>query len=255
MTMLSSSQVTLAVIAKTPLPGFVKTRLSPPCTPEQAAAIAMAALRDTLDAVLGAGCTDCSAQKLSVEDPTHQGFAEVRQRIIVLDGEPGWWIPDGFAVIPQRGEGLDERLAAAFEDIQGAVIIIGMDTPQISSFQLDHAVAELCSDGVDAVLGPAKDGGYWLIGLRETTQNALLGVPMSTPITGAAQLQRLQELGLNTTVLVELADVDTFDEALQVSELVPGSRFASSVAVTALAIAQANELDQRDLQRAESEYG
>ena len=86
----------LLVIAKEPVPGRVKTRLTPPCTPEQAAALARAALEDTLAAALAVD-------------------REIR-RVLVLDGEPGTWAPDGFELIAQRGEGLAERLAAAFED-------------------------------------------------------------------------------------------------------------------------------------------
>ncbi|MEO8424921.1 MAG: glycosyltransferase, partial [Actinomycetota bacterium] len=85
----------LLVIAKAPVLGRSKTRLCPPCSPEDAARIAEAALADTLDAV------------------AHTSASE---RVLVLDGDPGGWLPDGFRVIPQRGDGLDERLAAAFED-------------------------------------------------------------------------------------------------------------------------------------------
>ncbi|MCX3061687.1 glycosyltransferase, partial [Streptomyces sp. GXMU-J5] len=86
---------TLLVLAKEPVAGRVKTRLTPPFTPREAAALAEAALRDTLDAALA---------------------APVRRRVLVLAGEPGPWLPPGFDVVPQRGDGLDERIAAAFED-------------------------------------------------------------------------------------------------------------------------------------------
>src|SRR4029453_10639579 len=86
---------TLIVIAKAPVPGRVKTRLCPPCTPAQAAALAEASLRDTL-----AAAARCGASR----------------RVVALDGAPGSWLPDGFEVIPQRGSGLAERLSAAFAD-------------------------------------------------------------------------------------------------------------------------------------------
>ena len=226
MTTLDRSTVTLAVIAKEPVPGRVKTRLCPPCTPEQAADIALASLRDTFDAVDAAALRTAagSAARASAE------WSEAVQPVVVLDGTPGEWIPDGFRVIAQRGDGLDERLAAAVSDVDGPVAIIGMDTPQVTAALIGQVVDALCADGTDAVLGMADDGGYWVIALRERRPDALLGVPMSTDTTGAAQLQRLTELGLRTTLVAPLCDVDTFDEAVAVSELVPGSRFARAVA-------------------------
>ena len=107
---------TLIVIAKAPVPGRVKTRLSPPCTPDQAAALARAALQDTLDA---AAC------------------AAAGRRVVALDGAPGDWLPSGFEVIAQRGDGLGERLACAFEDVGGPAFLIGMDTPQVTPALLD----------------------------------------------------------------------------------------------------------------------
>ena len=84
------------MIAKEPVAGRVKTRLCPPCTPEQAARLARAALEDTL-----AACDRAA------------GGA---RRVLVLDGRPGAWLPPGWDVLPQRGGDLAERLAAAFED-------------------------------------------------------------------------------------------------------------------------------------------
>ena len=83
------------VIAKEPVPGRVKTRLTPPFTPQDAALLAKAALSDSLAAAAEAPMT---------------------RRVLALDGAPGDWLPAGFDVIGQRGGGLDERLAAAFAD-------------------------------------------------------------------------------------------------------------------------------------------
>ncbi|MEV1170003.1 DUF2064 domain-containing protein, partial [Nonomuraea sp. NPDC049784] len=133
------------IIAKEPVAGRVKTRLTPPFRPEQAAALAEAALRDSLRAVS--------------ETPA-------AQRLLALDGLPGSWLPAGFAVIPQRGSGLDERLAAAFSDAYrlrpDPVVLIGMDTPQVTPALLGEAVDALGRH--DAVYGPAADGGFWLLG-------------------------------------------------------------------------------------------
>ena len=103
--------MTVIVLAKAPVPGRAKTRLCPPCDPEQAAGLARAALVDTLRAVTATSC---------------------ERRVLVLDGAPGPWVPDGFEVLPQRGSGLDERLAHAFTDIGTGGVLIGMDTPQLT---------------------------------------------------------------------------------------------------------------------------
>ncbi|MFG1697625.1 TIGR04282 family arsenosugar biosynthesis glycosyltransferase [Nonomuraea sp. NPDC049309] len=201
------------VIAKEPVPGRVKTRLVPPLTPEEAAALAGAALEDTLRTV-----------------------AEVPAagRVLALDGAPGPWLPAGFTVLPQRGDGLDERLAAAFEDAHrlrpGPMVLIGMDTPQVAPGMLADALALL--GRYDAVFGPATDGGFWLLGLRIPATALLLGVPMSEPVTGEIQLRRLREAGMSVALMPRLTDVDTMADAIEVARLAPGSRYAAALAET-----------------------
>jgi glycosyltransferase A (GT-A) superfamily protein (DUF2064 family) len=220
----SDLPVTVIVIAKEPVPGRVKTRLTPPFTPEQAAALAAAALADTLDAVAA---------------------APVARRVLALAGAPGPWLPPGFEVIAQRGGGLDERLACAFADTAFAdtaldddraggaplpMLLIGMDTPQVTPELLAAAARPLVSRTADAVFGPAADGGYWLLGLRAPDASLLLGVPMSRPDTGRAQLDRLAAGGLRVAMLPELTDVDDVAAAERVAADAPGSRFARAVA-------------------------
>jgi hypothetical protein len=199
---------TLVVIAKEPVPGRVKTRLTPPYTPGQAALIAESALADTLDAVAA---------------------TPAARRVLALAGRPGRWLPPGFEVLPQRGDGLDERLANAFADVDGPTVLIGMDTPQVTPAMLTDAGTRL-QDG-DAVFGPAADGGFWLLGLRAPDPRMLLGVPMSRPDTGARQLARLN--GLRVATLETLTDVDTAEDALRVAAQAPGTRFAAAIAEAA----------------------
>src|SRR4051794_39868760 len=206
----------LLILAKAPRPGRVKTRLCPPCTPDQAAALPRAALQDTLAAVLaapGAG-----------------------RRAVVLDGEPGPWLPPSLEVIPQRGDGLAERLAAAFADIGGPAFLVGMDTPQVSPALLGAGLA--AAERGDAVLGAAPDGGYWGIGLHRPDPAVFAGVPMSSSRTGAVQRARLSALGLGTASLPPLRDVDTFADARAVAALAPHGRFAAAVAEVEDALAQ-----------------
>jgi rSAM/selenodomain-associated transferase 1 len=214
---------TVVVMAKEPRPGRCKTRLCPPATPAQAAALAEAALADTLAAVAGTPGV---------------------RRVLMLDGRPGRWLPPGFTVLPQRGGGLDERLAAALADVAlpaggDPTLVIGMDTPQVTPVALSAALARLAAPGVDAVLGPATDGGWWALGLRRPDPATTLGVPMSTPGTGAAQRRRLIAMGLRVADLVELRDVDVIDDAVAVAREAPGGRFARTLVALGLVPAAA----------------
>lgn len=196
------------MIAKAPAPGRSKTRLCPPCTPEQAATLAEAALRDTLVAVAA-----CPA----------------RRRLLALDGEPGSWLPSGFQLLEQRGNGLGERLAHALAAAGGPALVVGMDTPQLTPGLLQHAAAALSADDVDAVLGPALDGGYWTIGLKRPDAQVFSGVPMSVLDTRRAQCRRLDELGLRWKELAPVRDVDTFADARVVAQIDPRTRFAATL--------------------------
>ncbi|MFD5538831.1 DUF2064 domain-containing protein [Streptomyces sp. NPDC127079] len=195
---------TLLVIAKEPRPGRVKTRLTPPFSPEQAAALAEASLADTLHAVAGAPAT---------------------RRVLALDGSPGPWLPPGFDVVPQCAGGLDARLADAFAHCAGPTLLIGMDTPQVTP-----ALLTVDFTGSDAYFGPAEDGGFWALGLADPDPGLLLGVPMSTPRTGAVQRRRLVAAGLRVRDLPRLRDVDTAADAAAVAALVPHGRFAARLA-------------------------
>jgi rSAM/selenodomain-associated transferase 1 len=203
---------TVIVIAKAPVPGRVKTRLTPPFTPEQAALLAEAALADTLAAV---------------------SATPVAHRVLALEGPPGPWLPNDSALISQRGDGLDQRLAAAFADAYGLarlpMVLIGMDTPQVTPDLLTDAAAQLVSGDADAVLGPASDGGFWLLGLRQPNWSLLQGVPMSRDDTGSLQLARLMDAGLRVAMAPELTDVDHVREARLVAAQIPGSRFATTL--------------------------
>ncbi|WP_217556547.1 DUF2064 domain-containing protein [Streptomyces sp. GbtcB6] len=195
---------TLLVIAKEPLPGRVKTRLTPPFSPAQAAALAEASLADTLDVVAKTPAT---------------------RRVLALAGNPGPWLPPGFDVVPQCAGGLDERLADAFAHCSGPALLIGMDTPQVTTALLTVDFAEC-----DAYFGAAEDGGFWALGLADPDPALLLGVPMSTPETGAVQRRRLVTAGLRVRDLPRLRDVDTAADAAAVAALVPHGRFAALLA-------------------------
>jgi len=200
---------TVLVIAKEPRPGRVKTRLQSTFSPQQAAGLAAASLADTLDTVVA---------------------AEVERRVVALEGTAGNWLPAGIEVVEQGEGGLAQRLAAAFKRVfetaaprtaPGEVLLIGMDTPQVSAELLTRSW-----NGADAALGLSEDGGFWAIGFTRPCPEAFTGVPMSTHVTGARQLARLRSLGLRIHLLPVLRDVDTPADAIAVADLAPHSRFA-----------------------------
>lgn len=206
------SPVQVLVLAKQPLAGRVKTRLSPPFTPQGAAGVAEAALLDTLETVRA---------------------VDVVRRVLVLDGD---YPAPGFDVQRQRGGPMDERLGAAFDDAAAAApglatLLIGMDTPQLTPALLADAVAQLTRH--DAVLGLAPDGGWWTLGLQRPDGALLTGVPTSRDDTGARQLARLRAVGLEPHLLPELRDVDTVADAHEVAALAPHGRFAAAVGALA----------------------
>ena len=198
------------MLAKEPVPGRVKTRLCPPCSPVDAAVVAAAALADTLDAALASGAD---------------------RVVLALDGRLGPWCPPGVVVIGQGRGSLDRRLAQAWSHGagRGPALQIGMDTPQISPAGLDDAMAALDDKRVDAVLGPAADGGWWALGMRRPRPEALLGIPTSRPDTGARQAARLAALGMRTRRLELRTDIDTWHDAVAVATLAPRTRLAAAV--------------------------
>lgn len=203
------TSITLLVIAKEPLPGRAKTRLTPPCSAAEAAALAGAALADTIDVV---------------------ARTPAARRVLVFEGDPRPWRRDDFELLPQRGEGLGERLAAAFQDVGAPALLVGMDTPQLTPDLLVDGMRALAQPDVDAVLGPTLDGGYWSVGFSSPAGGAFTGVPMSRNCTWLKQRTRLGELGLRIHEQVSLRDVDTIEDARAVARDAPHTRFAQAMA-------------------------
>ncbi|UED83621.1 TIGR04282 family arsenosugar biosynthesis glycosyltransferase [Streptomyces profundus] len=203
---------TLLVIAKEPVPGRVKTRLTPPFSPAEAAGIAAAALADTLEALL---------------------LTPASRRVLVLEGRPGPWLPPGYRVVPQCAGGLDERIAAAFAGCTGPTLLVGMDTPQLTPQLLAPATGLDSWPPGRAWLGPAEDGGFWALGMAEPRPELVRGVPMSTARTGEEQRRRLLAAGLDVRTLPPLHDVDTARDAERVAAAHPGGRFAAALAALA----------------------
>ena len=198
----------VVVLAKQPRAGRSKTRLQSLFAPAQAAELAAACLGDTLAAVRG---------------------CRVRRRVLAWEGDPAA-LDEGFEVVTQPPGSLNDRLVAAFRAAQppvadegGGVLLIGMDTPQVTP-----ALLEVDWQGADALLGLSEDGGFWVIGLRDADPLAVFaGIPMSTGRTGAEQLARLLELGLSVRLLPSLRDVDTPEDAAAVAARHPELGFSA----------------------------
>ena len=203
----------VVVLAKKPRPGYVKTRLVPPLTHDQAAALAAAALHDTLDAM----------DEVAADD-----------RILAFAGDARDWLRAGWRHTAQPRGGLDERIVAAFATSRGPTVLIGMDTPQVSA----RDVEAFDPQRYDACLGHARDGGFWAIGFADprVAGPAVSGVPMSTAHTGRQQFDRLRRLGLRVQLLGPMTDVDTIDTAHEVALVAPHTRFAAALAATMVGV-------------------
>ena len=199
---------TVLVVAKAPVPGRVKTRLTCSYSPDDAARLAAAALRDTLTTALsvpGARCAVALGGRL--QD--------------AVDGAGLRELLDHCEVFGQVAGGLAERLVAAHHRAaelgDGPVLQIGMDTPQVRP--------ELLALGLEAsrrsaALGPAEDGGWWALGVPEGAADrltCLLAVPMSTASTGSCTRRALADAGLAPRELPELRDVDRPDDVRAVA--------------------------------------
>ncbi|MGL4339037.1 MAG: TIGR04282 family arsenosugar biosynthesis glycosyltransferase [Rhodoglobus sp.] len=202
---------TLVLIAKEPLPGRAKTRLHPPLSLEQAATLAAAAIHDTLAALRAVPAS---------------------RRILLFEGERLPPQSEEYEVRKQIPGSLDARLGAIFDECHEPMLLVGMDTPQLSASELAPAFTgwpEFGHTEVDAWFGPASDGGFWALGMREPRGDLIRGIPMSQDDTGSAQLARLNDAGLLVGTLPTLTDVDTIDSAREVAENAPHTLFASTL--------------------------
>ena len=184
----------LALFAKEPVAGRVKTRLSPPFSLEEAASFYEAMLRDILD---------------------QHSQSDGVDRVLWYEPESAaeWCrgaVPEGYRLMPQRGETLAVRMQYLFHR-HGAegytrVVLRGTDSPTLPVERIEEAFARL--EKSDVVLCPDLDGGYNLIGLREP-QDALFELEMSTASVLEQTLERARERELHCEVLPAHHDVDS----------------------------------------------
>jgi rSAM/selenodomain-associated transferase 1 len=179
----------LVIVGKAPEPGRAKTRLVPPLTDIEASELARAFLQDTCAMALGLGW-----EHVSLIHPP--GATRMLDTL-------------GVRLVPQRGEGLGDALAGAFAEHAAfeQTVLIGSDTPDLRAELLERASQELASS--EAVIGPAADGGYYLLGLRRPEPELFRNIDWSTNRVLAQTLARAEGLGLRVARLPTWADIDT----------------------------------------------
>lgn len=188
--------IAVAIMAKAPRPGEVKTRLCPPLLAAEAAALYRCFLLDKIAAVRAlVGAHPVLAY---TPDETHAEFAALA--------------PD-FTLVPQRGLDLGARLHTTLAGLLAAghpgAIAIDSDTPTLPREFLQQAVDCLARPGPDVVLGPTEDGGYYLIGVRAAHRTLFDGVPWSTAAVLEITLRRAAAGGLHAVCMPPWFDVDT----------------------------------------------
>ncbi|KQV63354.1 hypothetical protein ASC64_17315 [Nocardioides sp. Root122] len=200
------------LVAKAPVAGQVKTRLGAVVGADTAAALAAAALLDTIEACLMTGAEGHLSLAGDLRDAV-QGDA-------LKAALTGWTIS------PQRGDGLAERLVSAHADAgPGVVVQIGMDTPHVTAVALRGVAAGLARH--DAVLAPAEDGGWWALGrLDPDVVRHVAQVEMSTADTFTGTRRALEHAGCRVGPAPVMTDVDTVADADRVALLAPHTRFA-----------------------------
>lgn len=212
------SPARVLVMAKAPVPGLAKTRLGHDIGMEQAADLAAAALLDTL-----AACRDGFAGRyLALTGDLTQAARSDE----VVEALTGW------TVFEQVGATFADRLAHAHRSVAdhgaGPVVQLGMDTPQLTP-ELLRSVTDGLASGAEVVLGPAEDGGWWVLGLADGHQaTALVGVPMSDPETFTRTREAFAARGLEIARVATLRDVDTAADATAVARQAPATLFAGS---------------------------
>jgi rSAM/selenodomain-associated transferase 1 len=190
----------VAIFARWPAAGRVKSRLSPALPAALACDLYRAMLEDTLQAVADSGVRE---RFLFWADSP-------RERDVFAD-------PNGVVVRSQQGPGLGERLGQAFDELlagpEDRAVVVGADCPDLEPTIVREAFDLL--ESRDVVVGPASDGGYFLIGLRRAAPRLFEGVAWGTGRVLDQSLERAKRSGLATALLGGLADLDTPDDLIR----------------------------------------
>jgi uncharacterized protein len=208
-----TGRVALAVMAKAPVAGQVKTRLCPPLTPAEAAALARCFLLDRLE------------QLGEVSD----GDALVAFAPKERDAEMRDVLPAGVRLVPQEGVDLGARLDRVLTDLLAegytGAIAVDADSPTLPTAYLRRACGVLRDPAIDVVVGPSEDGGYYLIGLRAPVPALFRDMPWSTAVVTEETLARARRLGLRLALLPSWFDVDRGEDLARLRAPAPPEAF------------------------------
>lgn len=188
----------LILFAKAPRPGFVKSRLARDLGPDHACA----AYLEIVDTLLG---NLAPIANVEIRFAPDDASAEIAP-----------WLRPGWTSHPQGDGDLGQRLICAFEQAcarrKGPVVVIGSDCPDVTPADIEAAGQALEGGSTDVVLGPARDGGYWLVGAQAVHRTLFEGVAWSTETVLRQTLHAAHAKGLRVTLLRELEDIDTTAE-------------------------------------------
>ena len=190
----------LVVMAKAPVPGKVKTRLTPPFTPQEAVELYKCFLQDRVREMRRLSGIDLAVAYTP---------ADARDTFVKISG-------NGFQLFAQKGDDLGRRLNNVFIEKLGqdyaAVSIIDSDTPDLPCAIIEQSFQILLSGEADTVFGPCDDGGYYLVGMRRPQPELFEDIPWSTAAVLDTTLSRAGELGIRTQLLPAWNDLDTFED-------------------------------------------
>ncbi|MBI5886651.1 MAG: TIGR04282 family arsenosugar biosynthesis glycosyltransferase [Deltaproteobacteria bacterium] len=193
----------IVVMLKSPEAGAVKTRLTPPIPFEDAAGLYRCFIEDTFMRIAGIGATDVYA-----------AFTPAN-----AEADIKGLIPPDVRLMRQDGDDLGARLSNVFERLFDSghprVVVIGSDSPDIPAAYVEDAFAELCGAGQRIVIGPARDGGYYLVGMNGFTPAPFTGVPWSTASVLEATLDLARSHSIAVTLLRRWHDIDEPDDLMQ----------------------------------------
>lgn len=226
----------IAVMAKAPQPGRSKTRLVPPLTPAQAAGLSAAFLRDVTENIAAAGRLAAIHGYIAYAPRGLEGLFDGH----IADGT-GLLLADGSPDMPPGVEGFGRCLLHAVRSLlaegYGAACVLNSDSPTLPTSLLAQTADLLARPGDRAVLGPAEDGGYYLLGLKAAHEHLFADIEWSTDSVAARTMRRAREIGLELVLLPSWYDVDDAAALRRLADGLNGTASPQDASLTPFAAA------------------